>query len=115
MTRAEFIERLKKLIEEAENDGRTAESAQNVQNDDLISRKAAIEGANRIPDLTGYAFGSFIDMLTNLPSVQPEIIRCEDCKYWDTTWQNDWAKSYHYCPLIDGIRNGDWYCADAER
>lgn len=46
---------------------------------------------------------------------QPEIIRCKDCKNWDTTWQNDWAKNYHYCPLIDGTRNGDWYCADAER
>lgn len=43
MTRAEFIERLKKLIEEAENDERTAESVQNVPNDDLISQKAAID------------------------------------------------------------------------
>ena len=48
-------------------------------------------------------------------SSQPEIIRCKDCENWDTTWQNDWPKNYHYCPLIDGIRNGDWYCADAER
>ncbi len=44
-----------------------------------------------------------------------EVTRCKDCKNWDTTWQNDWAKNYHYCPLIDGTRNGDWYCADAER
>ena len=44
-----------------------------------------------------------------------QIVNCKDCKNWDTTWQNDWAKNYHYCPLIDGIRNGDWYCADAER
>lgn len=43
-----------------------------------------------------------------------EIIRCRDCKNWDTTW-HDWAKNYHYCPLIDGVRNGDWFCADAER
>lgn len=46
---------------------------------------------------------------------QPEIIRCKDCENWDTTWKNDWAKNYHYCPLIDGTRRGDWYCADAER
>lgn len=44
-----------------------------------------------------------------------EVVRCKDCKNWDTTWQNDWAKNYHYCPLIDGTRNGDWYCADGER
>ena len=54
-------------------------------------------------------------VINNLPSAEPEIIRCKDCENWDTTWQNDWAKGCHYCPLIDGIRNGDWYCADAER
>ena len=43
------------------------------------------------------------------------IIRCKDCKNWDTTWQNDWAKNYHYCPLVDGTRNGDWFCADGEK
>ena len=44
-----------------------------------------------------------------------KVVKCKDCKNWDTTWQNDWAKNYHYCPLIDGTRNGDWYCADGER
>ena len=46
---------------------------------------------------------------------QPDIIRCKDCKYWDTTWQNDYAPNYHYCPMIDGTRRNDFYCADAER
>ena len=50
-----------------------------------------------------------------MPTAEPEIIRCKDCKNWDTTWQNDWAKNYHYCPIVDGTRDGDWYCADAER
>lgn len=40
--------------------------------DDTISRQAAIEGTKKIPDLTVYAFCSFIDMLTNMPSAQPE-------------------------------------------
>lgn len=44
-----------------------------------------------------------------------EVVRCKDCKHWDTTWENDWEKDYHYCPIIDGIRKGDWFCADAER
>ena len=48
-------------------------------------------------------------------SAQPEIIRCKDCKYWDTTWQNDYAPNYHYCPMIDGTRRNDFYCAYAER
>ena len=46
---------------------------------------------------------------------QPDIIRCKDCKYWDTTWQNDYAPNYHYCPMIDSTRRNDFYCADAER
>ena len=44
-----------------------------------------------------------------------EIIRCRDCQYWDTTWQNDYAPDHHYCSLVDGVRNGNFYCADAER
>ena len=40
--------------------------------EDTISRQAAIDATKRIPDLTVYASWSFIDMLTNLPSVQPE-------------------------------------------
>lgn len=47
-------------------------------------------------------------------SEMPEIIRCKDCEHWDTTWQNDFAPNYHYCPLIDGTRRDDFYCADAE-
>ena len=50
-----------------------------------------------------------------LPSAQPEIIRCKDCEHWDTSWQNDYAPNYHYCPLVDGTRRDDFYCADAER
>ena len=46
---------------------------------------------------------------------QPELIRCKDCKNWDTTWTNDFAPNYHYCPMIDGTRKSDFYCADAER
>lgn len=44
----------------------------------------------------------------------PEIIFCKDCENWDTTWQNDSAPNYHYCPMIDGTYSGDFYCAKAE-
>ena len=46
---------------------------------------------------------------------QPEIVRCKDCENWDTTWQNDFASNYHYCPMMDGSYSGDFYCAKAER
>lgn len=44
-----------------------------------------------------------------------DLVRCKDCKHWDTSWQNDYAPNYHYCLLVDGTRRDDFYCADAER
>ena len=55
------------------------------------------------------------DMRVIERNAQSEIIRCKDCRHWDTSWQNDYAPNYHYCPLIDGMRRDDFYCADAER
>ena len=86
---------------------------------DLIERQAAIDALkSQLSDWNddyNIPVRKSIENIERLPSAQPEIIRCKDCKDWDTTWQNDWAKNYHYCPLVDGTRNGDWYCADAER
>lgn len=48
---------------------RTAETEQNVMNGELISRKATIDGTKKIPDLSVYAYCSFLDMLFKLPSV----------------------------------------------
>lgn len=56
------------------------------------------------------------EQIKNAPTVDAvEVVRCKDCKNWDTTWQNDYAPNYHYCPMIDGTRRNDFYCADAER
>ena len=83
---------------------------------DLIDRQAAIDMIekyfNGLPIAVHY---DMLAMIHRLPSVQPEIIRCRDCKHWDETWTNDWSPDYHYCPMIDGVRKGDFYCADAER
>ncbi len=46
---------------------------------------------------------------------QPEIIRCRYCEHWDKSWTNDWMPNHHYCPMVDGVRGENWYCADAER
>lgn len=45
-----------------------------------------------------------------LPSTQPEIIRCKDCKYWehDAIFPDGW------CRVIQQ-GNPEWFCADAER
>jgi len=57
-----------------------------------------------------------VNRLRNDPESEwVEIVRCKDCGHWDTTWQNDYEPNYHYCSLVDGMRRGDFYCADAER
>lgn len=58
-----------------ETEERTEESAQNVPNDDLISRKAAIDAAVKESQIDG-AYGlldtkSIADLLSGLPSAQP--------------------------------------------
>ena len=76
---------------------------------DLISRQAAIDVINRAVTKEAARWG-----VEELLSAQPEIIRCKECEHWDTSWQNDYAPNYHYCPLVDGTRRDDFYCADAE-
>ena len=51
--------------------------------EDLISRQAAIDAARDWYE--GLICGSFKGLekrLRALPSAQPEIIRCNSCKYW---------------------------------
>ena len=88
---------------------------------DLISRQALLDKFEPWLKVKDYNDGE-LNMLKAIlyeirfmPSAQPEIIQCKDCKYWDTTWQNDYAPNYHYCPMIDGTHRNDFYCADAER
>ena len=88
--------------------------------DDLISRQAAIDALHTwfrdgFDEDRWWNSTHVLAAIEGLPSAQPEIIRCKDCKYWDTTWQNDYAPNYHYCPMIDSTRRNDFYCADAER
>lgn len=89
----------------------------NVPSNDTISRKQAIDAICNT--YNKYGRTAKVEELASaikwLPPAQPEIIRCKDCGHWDTTWQNDFAPNYHYCPLVDGTRRCDFYCADAER
>lgn len=49
---------------------------------DLISRKEAIK-AVKFYETFYDPYPRVIEALEDLPSVQPEIIRCKDCKWWD--------------------------------
>ena len=79
---------------------------------DLISRQAAVELAMKYcPDDDGSVqcdgdIRELLDELENLPSAQPEIIRCKDCKW----------KNRHNCTrAVEVFIDDDKYCAWAER
>ena len=62
----------------------------NVLSNDCISRQAAIDAIHCNITITGRqnaelvaaTMGTFVDRIRALPSAQPEIIACADCKHW---------------------------------
>ena len=102
---------------------------------DLISRQAAIELANSLKDdlpdderiadtVMAHNEGilEYQTKLSLLPSAQPEIIRCKDCRWWDKYSETQGycmaAKhgyySSHWEIHIRRIYGEDFFCADAE-
>ena len=77
---------------------------------DLISRQAAIKALKGLT--TWWAEldpEDAVSAIENLPSAQPEIIRCKDCKHI-----RHCGPGKAMCQ--DGkIHELDWYCADGER
>ena len=79
--------------------------------DDLISRRAAIDAvvAWTVEDRPDIEMPTdLVGRIKALPSAQPEVIRCKDCRHYNAGFE---------C-LIEGYgieRNKDWFCADAER
>ena len=84
---------------------------------DLISRQAAIDAINKMKiyrplDSDRYVLSDCLDKIVNLPSAQPEIIRCKDCKYRDENWRR---VSVRWLPCMDVRTGSNWYCGSAER
>ena len=60
-----------------------------------------------------------VRMAINLLEEQPEIVRCEDCKYLYHLWWLD-EKNEKKCYICNkhtftGMREEEWFCADGER
>ena len=107
---------------------RTAETAQNVSDSDLVYREAAIEAIAKqmprsyTPDGSHPAdeeifkaqeiYVDCIESIEILPAAQPEIIRCKDCKYRDENWRR---VSVRWLPCMDVRTGSNWYCGSAER
>ena len=86
---------------------------------DLIERQAAIDALSEMyckSDEDGYVWIIRSDAwwrIETLPSAEPEIIRCKDCKFYSPT--NKETKT-GICNLIMHQNFGDdWFCAGAER
>ena len=77
---------------------------------DLISRQAAIDALydwseHSMTDAEAWHIKQVIGDIKSLPSAQPEIIRCKDCKHWDgvdtcdvidaPVWDND------FCSMVE--------------
>ena len=94
-------------------------------NDDMISRQAVLRiiqslypGMPRVPWLRKdwqERYEPYINTekaIKTLPSVQPEIIRCKDCKHHDP--EDKKCDSGHSIQW-QLPRDDNWFCADAER
>ena len=91
--------------------------------DDVISRQAAIEhlkkrlyetALNNVTEHPYYeemADNRVSVWLKEVPSAQPEIIRCRDCKHGILTETSD----ERYCWLHRMCHFEDYYCADGRR
>lgn len=99
---------------------RTAETEQNVPNDELISRKAAIETVHSMykrcdtGDITDYR-DMMHESIIVLPSVQPEIIRCGQCKYAEVADPEDSQDGYTCQYHRGSIWFSGSFCSWAER
>ena len=90
--------------------------------DELISKEAVFNAINRIKtkrNETWYEFYQKIMIAVGkIPSAQPEIIYCKDCKH-----REYYRESGYMCRLDTGdpymtgrnAEDDDWFCADAER
>lgn len=82
----------------------------------LISRQAAIKGVKTLHDVAWknwheptLSANVVLDMIRELPSVQPKIIRCKNCK-----WRNNQDGATGWLPCRALVTPSDFYCGWAE-
>ena len=89
--------------------------------DDLISRQAAIDALHMH---LMYRMGTdsnkkrLDEWINNLPSVQPEIIRCKDCKHWREGTAFSYCDKLYGMGVLDALDYmvaEDDFCSRAER
>lgn len=90
------------------------------KSDDLIYKQDSIDAINRCMEIYINNLQTMIykidayKALTDLPSVQQEIIRCKDCKYGSPNGKYG-CKVYHYKKYETHEMEPDDFCSKAER
>ena len=98
---------------------------ENVDMDELISRKAAKDALKRKQDDGKGDLSRFyntiiqhdIEAIMQLPPAEPQIIRCKECKYYGVERTIAIGFYFHVCELLKStpIRHDDDFCSRAER
>ena len=83
--------------------------------EDLISRQDAIEAVQNRHMMLNKEKVLLINDLEKLPSAQPEIVRCKDCKYMTEHYDTDGNVPYWTCSEWDSGTDYDGFCHYAER
>lgn len=92
----------------------------------LISREDAIEAIRAsaqkytgFMEMEMYTDDDAVEAIEGLPSAQPEIIHCRDCKHWQSEEyignNNVHTLNIASLPCKNWLTGGDWYCGSAER
>ena len=93
---------------------------------DCISRQAAIDALNEVVKDHSITDFDAIASILDLPSAQPEIIRCKDCKHWipydwmfSEVWQSkniaDYPEDEIGCNYCDMTMKANDFCSRGER
>ena len=82
---------------------------------DLISRQAAISHVDDVPYIKEYPNVGLLwkAWIESLPSAQPEIIRCKDCRYYQDN--NDGYPHINCKWDANETPDADDFCSGAER
>lgn len=75
---------------------------------DTIERQAAIDV---FYELWGTSLTRTVEAIKQLPSVQPKVIRCKDCKQYRRWIDTDIC----FCDITESERSDNDFCSRAER
>jgi len=74
--------------------------------DDTISREAALKVCENYNG-NGYVWSCIREDIGHLPIVEPEVIRCKDCKFYVDGWI--------HCNRVTWYNGENDFCSRAER